>query len=189
LINTAAAEKWISQGYILDTNNTSGRESSEVFEEHTGEYIGELITLSEQSFLKKEKNGIFTIILDKCENKACPYSKRKLNIIQIRTNRTKCLKLCQFCAKAWKNGQYCSYCITIYKDNSHSDGKDWICCDSCGSWQHVVCEEKKGTYHNLAKQLSDENFQYFCPLCKHKKLKKKRTTQKNDFNCIQKFNF
>ena len=83
---------------------------------------------------------------------------------------------------AFKNGQYCTYCITIYKDNSHSDGKDWICCDSCASWQHVSCEEKKGTYSNLHKQLSDESFQYYCPMCKNKK-KKKRTTQKNDINC------
>jgi hypothetical protein len=151
----------INQGYILETNITSSHESSQT---------------EDNVFIEKPNN------IEKCENKTCPNNKRKINTVSVKITKTKCLKLCQFCVKAWKNGQYCSYCVTIYKDNSHSDGKDWVCCDSCGSWQHVICEEKKGNYHNLHKQISDESFQYYCPLCKNKK-KKKRTTQKNDINC------
>lgn len=65
------------------------------------------------------------------------------------------------------------------------------------SQQHIHCEEKKGVYPNLHRQLDDESFKYQCPSCREKGkgsqgvsssnslLKKKRNTQKTNVNCNQ----
>jgi hypothetical protein len=51
-LNIAAAEKWVNQGYILETNITSCKESSDNFEEQTdNEQLGE------HSLLRNYRNG------------------------------------------------------------------------------------------------------------------------------------
>jgi hypothetical protein len=77
--------------------------------------------------------------IDKCENKNCNQAngKRKITLNKKKISKGKFLWLCQFCTKAWTNGQYCFYCLTIYGNSNNnycSDGKDWVECDTCSSW-------------------------------------------------------
>ena len=75
----------------------------------------------------------------KCENKNCELKSSKKNSkvswTKIKISKSKSKWLCSVCSKAFKNKQYCYYCVSIYKDNVNNfDGKDWICCDLCDSW-------------------------------------------------------
>lgn len=87
------------------------------------------------------KNSISLIYKEirKCENKNCDSKGTKKNMkqnwVKIKISKGKSKWLCNICSKAFKNKQYCYYCISIYKDNNNNfDGKDWICCDFCDSW-------------------------------------------------------
>ena len=155
---------------------------------------------------KKAAHGIlFNLNLDKCENKNCNYvnGKKKVILNKKKIAKGKFLWLCISCTRCWNNGQYCYYCLSIYgNSNNCTDGKDWIQCDSCSSWvyfknniqHHIHCEEKRGHYSSLHKQLEDTNFKYFCPNCRqiegktsrsnNELLKKKRNAQRNNnINC------
>ena len=70
-----------------------------------------------------------------CYNKLCLtdlnnstlWSKQKLNKSMI----------CKTCETAYKNKQYCHFCIQIYLNaevSSIIDDKDWIECEDCKSW-------------------------------------------------------
>ncbi|XP_051132555.1 histone-lysine N-methyltransferase ATX3 [Andrographis paniculata] len=74
--------------------------------------------------------------------------------------RIKTRFLCQHCIKLSKSKQFCGVCKKIWH---HSDGGDWVCCDSCNVWVHAKCA-KISTGH-----LKDlKTIDYFCPECKVK---------------------
>ncbi|KAL7002378.1 RING-type E3 ubiquitin transferase [Sarracenia purpurea var. burkii] len=68
--------------------------------------------------------------------------------------------LCEHCAKLRKSKQYCGVCKKIWH---HSDGGDWVRCDSCKIWVHADCAKFSS---KLFKDLED--IDYFCPECEGK---------------------
>lgn len=83
--------------------------------------------------------------------------------------------LCQICSQAYKNNQYCHYCIQIYYDSAdyaETDGKEWVQCENCSKWEHTECEVVNGGYTDLIEKLKVEynsGWKYFCPNCRSKK--------------------
>lgn len=67
---------------------------------------------------------------------------------------------CEHCIKLRKSKQYCGVCKKIWH---HSDGGNWVCCDSCDVWVHAECANI--SLHHL-KDLKTMN--YSCPECKVK---------------------
>lgn len=63
--------------------------------------------------------------------------------------------LCELCSSAYKNEQYCFYCIQIYLDSgdyAETDGKEWVQCEQCNKWEHTECEVLNG-YTDLVEKL------------------------------------
>lgn len=116
-----------------------------------------------------------------CQNKSCTYkfveSKKNPSKIlhKVKFQYKKQIRVCSLCFKAYKNKQYCFYCGSIYKDdycNYSCDMKTWVECDFCSIWQHIECEEQKGYYKDLHKQINEnKNFKYMCYFCRSKENK------------------
>jgi hypothetical protein len=112
----------------------------------------------------------------KCENRACSAMCDINTMCSIKTIRSRSALLCSDCSNAYKNGQFCYYCHTIYRDNlneAYNDNKTWIMCDYCESWHHLQCEEAKGTYTNISKLINDPQFKYMCYNCNNRNKKKR----------------
>ena len=114
-------------------------------------------------------------IIHKCENKICPVSFSKNSSI----HKTKAfslknhiLNLCNQCYQAYKNGQFCYYCGTIYREYKGKKGfnehKSWIACDYCKNWEHIQCEEEFGSISHLSHLIKDNKYKYKCPICRKK---------------------
>jgi len=133
----------------------------------------EKVNISPKSKKKKDDScSSSSMTVKKCENRACNMIKstKKQNLTKIQNFKGKSLYLCNGCNKAWKNGQYCYYCNIIYRENSTNnclDNKSWIQCDYCELWQHIQCEEAKGTYTDISKSNMDPFFKYMCPVCRN----------------------
>ena len=57
------------------------------------------------------------------------------------------MKFCQWCNDCFKNNEKCDYCDQVYfsgADYAEVDGKDWINCDGCDTWNHPDCEIELG---------------------------------------------
>lgn len=119
-------------------------------------------------------------LVKQCENKACTYSESKKggsrNWQKIKLPNKRSIQVCHLCYKAYKNKQYCFYCGIIYKDlYYHQIEKTWVECDYCKVWQHIECEEAKGHYKDLMKNINEnKNFKYMCNFCRQKDHTKKR---------------
>jgi hypothetical protein len=114
--------------------------------------------------------------LRRCDNRTCSSSGPKKDQMWNRVKQcNKYLWLCVDCFKAFKNGQFCYYCSTIYRDDLNDYIHTWIQCDYCELWHHLHCEESKGDYPNIAKQIQDQNFKYMCFPCRTKNPKAKRS--------------
>ncbi len=111
----------------------------------------------------------------KCENKICPVIFNKNSTI----HKTKAfslknhiLNLCNLCYQAYKNGQFCYYCGTIYREYKGKKGfnehKSWIACDYCKNWEHIQCEEEFGSISHLSHLIKDNKYKYKCPICRKK---------------------
>ena len=111
----------------------------------------------------------------KYENKICPVIFNKNSTI----HKTKAfslknhiLNLCNLCYQAYKNGQFCYYCGTIYREYKGKKGfnehKSWIACDYCKNWEHIQCEEEFGIIPNLSLLIKDHKYKYKCPICRKK---------------------
>jgi hypothetical protein len=112
----------------------------------------------------------------KCENRACSAMCDINMMSRIKTIKARATLLCADCSNAYKNGQYCYYCHTIYRDNlseAYNDNKTWIMCDYCESWHHMQCEEAKGTYTNISNLVNDPQFKYMCFNCRNKSKKRR----------------
>jgi hypothetical protein len=115
-------------------------------------------------------------LIKQCENKACTFIEPKKNSSRnwqkIKLPSKKSITVCNLCHKAYKNKQYCFFCGLIYKDthcNYSADMKTWVECDYCRVWQHIECEEIKGNYKDLSKNVNEnKNFKYMCNFCKIK---------------------
>lgn len=115
-------------------------------------------------------------MIKQCENKACTFIEPKKNSSRnwqkIKLPSKKTITVCNLCHKAYKNKQYCFFCGLIYKDtycNYSADMKTWVECDYCRVWQHIECEEMKGNYKDLSKNVNEnKNFKYMCNFCKVK---------------------
>lgn len=133
--------------------------------------LNESNTLNMTSKSKKRKRSIN---LRKCENKTCTIIEPKKGVNshwhKIKLSDKKILSVCSLCFMAYKQGHYCYYCSLIYKDshcNPNADSKQWVQCDYCHTWHHVLCEETRGgAYKDLSKQLKDVSFKYKCPNCR-----------------------
>jgi len=122
-----------------------------------------------------------------CKNKFCTsvrerathdWSRRKIN--------GEYVWLCERCSQAYNKKQYCEYCKQIYLDTSDKnaivDGLDWMQCESCKRWTHVMCE-KTGGCKDIDAYLLDPLFVYHCADCKKanpfgRKCLKKKTHQR-----------
>jgi hypothetical protein len=116
-----------------------------------------------------------------CDNRSCGSSGPKKHSMwnKVKQNRTaKQTWLCTDCFKAYKNGQFCYYCATIYRDDLHDYIHTWIQCDYCEQWHHLQCEESKGDYPNISKLIQDPGFKYMCLPCRSKKQPKKKGKEK-----------
>ena len=50
---------------------------------------------------------------------------------------------CEYCHKCFKENKKCDYCFQVYfsaADDAQMDGKEWIGCDGCETWNHTDCE-------------------------------------------------
>ena len=76
--------------------------------------------------------------------------------------------LCESCALAYSQKQYCEHCKQIYIDTSQKnavvDGLAWIQCDTCNRWAHIECESKAGRT-DIEVLLHDPSFVYSCIDC------------------------
>ncbi|CDW88518.1 UNKNOWN [Stylonychia lemnae] len=96
------------------------------------------------------------------------WSRRKVN----KSNQF--MWLCELCSLAYKNNQFCTYCIQIYLDSgdyAETDGKEWVQCESCSKWEHTECEVASG-FIDLPQKLQldpSEGWKYLCPGCRTKK--------------------
>ncbi len=113
--------------------------------------------------------------IHKCENKICPVSFNKNSSIHKTKSfslKNHILNLCNQCYQAYKNGQFCYYCGTIYREYKGKKGfnehKSWIACDYCKNWEHIQCEEEFGIIPNLSLLIKDHKYKYKCPICRKK---------------------
>jgi len=186
----SASEKLVSNGTVSmeELENLPMKEKND-YESDNDFYPRDDDKLQQKNLIKHNK-------VRKCENKNCDSKGNKKNTKQnwakIKIAKGKTKWLCGVCSKAFKNKQYCYYCISIYKDNNNNfDGKDWICCDLCDSWHHINCE-KIYNNKNIDKYLKQNpDYKYICPWCrskektikakmKNKKIKKKQ--EEDDIN-------
>jgi len=107
--------------------------------------------------------------LRKCENTTCEYAYLKKNInvkyTKVKSQKGKTVWLCSACLKKYNMRECCLYC---FNSSSQYDGKNWIQCDGCTSWQHIICEESNGVYKDLEKN-DVKDLKYFCPICRSNK--------------------
>ncbi|CAI9101136.1 OLC1v1038395C2 [Oldenlandia corymbosa var. corymbosa] len=91
---------------------------------------------------------------------SCGLSFPSRTMKKIKDTRSQCQFWCEHCMKLRKSKQYCGICKIIWH---HSDGGDWVCCDSCDVWVHAECAKISA---ELLKDL--KSIEYFCPECKAK---------------------
>jgi hypothetical protein len=109
-----------------------------------------------------------------CDNRACNISGPKKHSMWNKVKQKAIYSwLCDECFKAFKNGQFCCYCNTIYRDDLNDYIYTWIQCDYCELWHHLHCEESKGDYPNISKLIADPCFKYMCLQCRAKRPKRK----------------
>ncbi|KAM7276275.1 hypothetical protein ACFE04_018141 [Oxalis oulophora] len=88
---------------------------------------------------------------------------------------------CDHCAKFRKSKQFCGICKKIWR---HSDGGNWVCCDSCNVWVHAECDNISSELFKGYVELSWlclkdlEHIDYYCPDCKAKFNSKSLTVEK-----------
>lgn len=146
---------------LTESNYNTGKDSEK----------NKMISLGGEIF----KNG--NKICKQCENKACTFVETKKSNLKnwqkIKICGKKTINICPLCYKAYKNKKYCFYCGFIYKDmfsNYSVDQKTWVECDYCSTWQHIECEEARGEYKDLSRQIdTNKNFKYMCHFCRSSK--------------------
>ena len=152
---------------ISDTSSSNtGKKSSSKKQPNNGTYINDF---------NKQKN-------DTCENNFCKtdftQNKEKFRF-KIHGLKPQEKNLCKLCFEAAKKGHYCYYCNCIYRDGL-LDNLNWVECDYCKGWEHILCEIKKGKKYSEEQELLDEKH-YMCPICVNK-----MEEQNNINNKIQK---
>lgn len=104
----------------------------------------------------------------KCWNKYCKATKDEDEEGSRRRIAGNFVWLCGRCTQAYTRKQFCEYCKQIYVDTSDKksvvDGLDWMQCESCKRWTHVLCE-KEGRNKDIEAALLDPLFVYHCAEC------------------------
>lgn len=116
-----------------------------------------------------------------CSNDFCADKNSKPSLIDGWSKKKvegKQMWLCKSCTSAYQKRQYCEYCKQIYTDTSDKgavvDGLDWIQCETCKRWTHLLCERNNGIA-NIDILSLDPMFKYHCTSCKKpNKLTKKK---------------
>merc|ERR1711918_15589 len=83
---------------------------------------------------------------------------------------------CHACAMKIYEHNYCHICYQI----AMGDG-DWICCDICLRWNHMICEEKKSGIKGLKAKLdADPDMAWTCTHCRKSNGKEKKKVSMSD---------
>lgn len=82
--------------------------------------------------------------------------------------------MCPTCEDAYRKGQFCFFCETIYFLEGGSDGKNWVGCDGCEKWLHKDCDPRLDgiKFSELEEQ------DYYCPKCEVPKKRKQKKAGK-----------
>lgn len=122
-------------------------------------------------------------MMDKsCANKYCLNTDSK--DLNCERKKVKEKIYCIQCADALMLDQYCEYCMQIYTDKSDKgalcDGLDWVECDSCSRWTHVLCESRNRD-RQIEDRMLDPFFKYYCSNCQET-AKSKKTNSNSKLN-------
>ena len=151
----------------LNANNIStiNRNISDTSSSNTGK---------KSSSKKQPINAIYINEFNKKKNDSCENNFCKNNFIQEKEKyrfkicgfKPQEKNLCKLCYEAAKKGDFCFYCNSIYRDGI-VDTLNWVECDYCKGWEHIICEIKKGKKYSEEQELLDEKH-YMCPICINK---------------------